>query len=333
MATKLTTEQLRSRMFQLITESSHGWNKRTLVKATGASSREVKSALTHLVNNKKIYKENGNYNKFGITKPSISKVDIEDTKSLKSLTEIETAVSSKKEEKQIQHVNCGVTQAVRELFSALNTNESLTLKLIYEYLDYTYTYAQVTGAVKTLCMQGDVLRIKTGIYGRMNSELQTDMTKKLVIKEKQPMSEVTATAARIEKQIKEKEVIAREALSLARTFVKLKLGLKSFNGDFSLILLLGPNVIKQKEWKFSSHYELAWSYDLRRIRIFPSSAGQPLKDGDGQACLVFPLPEKTGYQFPKPIAEKEIFIPMKDVSLEGQDIKISLLNVTGINYV
>jgi len=330
MATKLTTEQLRLRIFQLITESNHGWNKRTLVKATGASSREVKSTLTHLVNNKKIYKENGSYNKFSTNKPSISKVEVGDTKSLNLISEIETTVSSKKE--GIRNW-CGINSDVRDMFSALNPEESITVQNVTEYFNNKYTYKQVYDSLAGLTKKGEILKIKTGLYARTDFISKSHTIEKLLQKEKPSMNEITSTAARIEKQIKEKEVIASEVLAQARTFVKLKLGLKSFNGDFSLILLLGPNVIKQKEWKHSANYELAWSYDLRRIRIFPSSAGQPLKEGDGQACLVFPLPEKTGYQFPKPIAEKEIFIPMKDVSLEGQDIKISLLNVTGINYV
>lgn len=219
------------------------------------------------------------------------------------------------------------------MFSALNLNETVTTQTVVDYCNNKYTPKQISDSLVGLARNGEILRIEKGVYGRTDFIANITPTEKLPKKEKQYMSEITSTAARLEKQIKEKEVIASEALTLARTFVKLKLGLKSFNGDFSLILLLGPNVVKQKEWKFSTNYEMAWSYDLRRIRIFPSSAGQPLKDGDGQACLVFPLPEKTGHQFPKPLAEKEIFIPMKDVSLEGQDIKISLLNVTGINYV
>ena len=232
-------------------------------------------------------------------------------------------------ERKIDTSHVGITEDIRTILPQLAPK--FEIKEVSKLLAGKYTRVQISNSLRHLTDVGELSRITFGIYS-------------VIAAPKHEHKEILLTDALEEKKesiIRKEEVLCTDALHAAKKFVKLQLGYKKLEGDYALVVKFGGTILKQKGWDMKQPLMLAWVYELKRLRIFPFSDGfKSFLNNDGICEVVFPLPEGTEHQFPKPFVSqsdekhKDINIPMENVTYIGNDdIVISLLNVDGIDYV
>ena len=222
----------------------------------------------------------------------------------------------------------GITGDIRSIFSKMP--EKFTVEDVLNKLEHKCPRNIISTILSHLKVSGELTHVSHGVY---------------TIKDN-PDKEISPTDAIDEKEekfIREKEISAAKAVEESQKFVRLQLGYKKFDGDYALVIKIGAALAKAKGWKDGDTLMIGWTYDMRLLRIYPYSGDRCcrlIENSNHAFELVCPMPEGTDYMFPKPVVlpgldkNPDIEIPITQITyLKGSDIRISLKDVKGINYV